>query len=96
MEYDILRPGLKTYIGDMTSIISPTSHTTFLFRMVTCVGFSEGVEGMSLYISLKGFVEPLLGGMDEDMGKLPERLVSLEVLLCLAKGEVANSKTLLS
>jgi hypothetical protein len=96
MEYDIERPGLKTYVGDMTSIISPTSHTTFLFRMVTLGGTSEQSGGMSGYISLKGFVEPLLGGMDEDMGKLPERLVSLEVLLCLAKGEVASSKTLLS
>jgi hypothetical protein len=64
--------------------------------MVTCVGSSEDLGGTSVYISLKGLGGPLFGGMGEDIGTLVGRLGSLEGLPRLAKGEVANSRTLLS
>jgi hypothetical protein len=35
MEYDMFNPGLNTKVRDMTSVISPTYHTTFLFRIDT-------------------------------------------------------------
>jgi hypothetical protein len=35
MEYEISNPGLNTKVGDMTSVISPTHHATFLFRIDT-------------------------------------------------------------
>jgi hypothetical protein len=41
MEYDMFNPGLNAKVGDMTSfrdmtsVISPTHHTIFLFRIAT-------------------------------------------------------------